>query len=187
MALRQVETSAYPSTSKPGYARVAGDANKADLMTRLIHGMTGHLRLRMPSWAMSMTILTYGFIVTGNPAVLNHTPETAARYAYMLRAASLFSFLHINPALLCGYFCLTVGALRMFSLVINGTFVNFPWSLQIRALGSFLSCFIWFQILLGVFFNAQDWALAVPVYCVFLWLDTFNLYLATLEINREGI
>ncbi len=183
MALLDQVTGAYRKISRPGCAPAVGTANTDKSIPLLIRDMTAHFRLRVTSWIMSLLITSFGVIIIHNPMVLT-TPESAPRYVYMMRVASVFSFILHNPAMLCGCFCLAIGLLRLGALIVNGTFSGFVWSFHVRALGSFLACFVWFQILLGVFFS-HEWTLAVPVYCTFLAFDAFNLYVATFEINRE--
>ena len=58
----------------------------------------------------------------------------------------------------------------------EGNFTSPP----MRALGSFLACLFWLQILIGAAHAGQP-ILALPVFCTFLAFDAFSLYLAALE------
>ncbi|WP_162260045.1 hypothetical protein [Bosea sp. Root670] len=80
-----------------------------------------------------------------------------------------------------GWFAIGVGTFRLLALIINGTFAGTwygRWSPHVRALASFLTCFLWFQISFGLW--ASDAATTgLAVYPGLLVLDAMNIVAAT--------
>ncbi|MGO4287491.1 hypothetical protein [Bosea sp. TAB14] len=80
-----------------------------------------------------------------------------------------------------GWFAIAIGVFRLLALVVNGTFSGTwygRWSPHVRALASFLSCFLWLQITFGLL--ASDAATTgLAVYPGLLVLDAMNIVAAT--------
>jgi hypothetical protein len=75
---------------------------------------------------------------------------------------------------------LVIGVTRVGALMINGTFPQFRWSPHLRLVMAGLSCFIWFQITLGLLVNDEPTAM-VAVYPQLFLFDLYNLFLAASE------
>ena len=173
MALQDQAMRESPLTSRREYAPVVGPENNMNLPIRFIRGMTDHFRLRATGWIMSICSTFYGVVLIENP----HAFEITSRpyqYLYLLRLA---------PERFWAYALIVIGMFRLVALVVNGTFPTFSLSPHIRAAGSFLTVFVWFQVLLGSF-HEVPLNLATPAYLTFFLLDVFNVYIATLEIDR---
>jgi len=170
----------------PGYSRLgrALAAREADqetlvepvtLFARFWHGMTDHFRLRAISWIMSVNILAFGVTILVNPTVLS-LPGRTVLYAALVQWLSPHSI---------GVLCAGLGGFRLGALVINGTFPTFTLSPYVRAAGSFMSGLFWFEIVLGAL-HSDVWTLALSVFCTFVALEAFSLYVAALEIEPRG-
>jgi len=171
-------TSSYRETN-PGYAASrqaqAPLVEPMSLASRFYHGVVDHLRLRTISWVMSLNMTGFGLVLLANPEAMS-LPGRTVLYADLLRVASEHSW---------GVICVAIGVFRLLALGINGTFPSFPWSPYMRALGSFLSCLIWFTIELGAM-QAGTLILALDVYATFLLFDVISLYTAALEMDPRG-
>jgi hypothetical protein len=143
--------------------------------SRFIRGMTDHFRLRAPAWIMSLILFGLGTALLKNPNVFTHDVK-AYQYVFLNR---------VFDQTVWAILCVTVGGARIVALIINGTFRSFPWSNHIRSIGAFLSCFLWFQIALGVWTEGflDGWNTAMPIYCGLLLFDVLNTYSAALEID----
>jgi hypothetical protein len=142
----------------------------------LFRGAMAHFRLRYGSWVASGILFGMGLVMMQNQGLFENDPH-ADTYAYLTRLASQDFWLYVM---------LLLGGGRLFALIINGTFPTFTLSPHIRAACSFLSCFVWFQLIFGAF-SLPHWNFAAPVYVGLFILDVVNTYIATLEIDRpEG-
>ncbi|WP_129505151.1 hypothetical protein [Bosea sp. Tri-54] len=80
-----------------------------------------------------------------------------------------------------GKLAIAIGTFRLLALIINGTFARTwygRWSPHVRALASFLTCFLWFQISFGLF-NSDAATTGLAVYPGLLVLDAMNIVAAT--------
>lgn len=146
------------------------------VFTRLYHGIMDHFHLRVICWFMSVNILCYGHTLYVFPNVFAQ-PDRSFLYANLSRLASQ----HVWALL-----CIFVGVMRLFALIINGSFPTFRLSPYIRAIGSALSAIFWFEIVLGAV-NNQSYVLAMDVYMVFFAFDAYSVFASALEINPKGV
>jgi len=147
----------------PGLDRPRGGGR----VWRVLIGATHHFNLRVSDWLMAMILTTFGGLLLANPAVF----DPAHSFAVLSQMA---------PAQSWGLSCLAIGLTRLFALIVNGTFPAFRWSPHIRFTMAMLSCFVWFQLTLGIaLVPIATAALAVyPYLCLF---DLYNTFLAASE------
>jgi hypothetical protein len=138
----------------------------------LIKGMPAHFRLRYGSWIMSAALLGVGIVLLINSTLFVTDPR-AWQYAYLGRIA---------PQNMMALICVALGAFRLITLVVNGTFPAFPWSPHCRAVGAFLSCFVWFNMVLGAV-HGPEITTALPVMFAVLCIDIASTYIAMLEVE----
>jgi hypothetical protein len=138
------------------------------LPVRLYLGIHDHFPARRSEWVLAGILIAWGWILIGPDTVF------AQSKAWSQMAA-------IMPEASWGWFAIWTGAFRLLALVVNGTFSGTwygRWSPHVRALASFLTCFLWFQISFGL------WASDAPttglaVYPGLLVLDAMNIVAAT--------
>ena len=146
-----------------------------NLAVRFWRGMADHFRLRAASWIMSVNMLVFGLTILGSPEVLT-LPGRTTLYA---------SLLHLASARTVGLVCLGLGGFRLLALAVNGTIPSFKASPYVRAIGSFLACLFWLQVVLGAL-RSPVWTLSLDVFTTYFVLDAFCLYIAALEIEPHG-
>lgn len=138
------------------------------LPTRLYLGIADHFPARRSEWVLAGILIVWGLILIG-PA------ETFAQSKAWSQMAA------IMPERSWGFFAIGIGTFRLVALIINGTFAGTwygRWSPHVRALASFLTCFLWFQISFGLW--ASDAATTgLAVYPGLLVLDAMNIVAAS--------
>lgn len=138
------------------------------LPTRLYLGIADHFPARRSEWVLAGILVVWGWILIA-PA------ETFAQSKAWAQMAA------IMPEHSWGVFAIWVGLFRLLALIVNGTFAGTwygRWSPHVRALASFLTCFLWFQISFGLW--ASDAATTgLAVYPGLLVLDAMNIVAAS--------
>lgn len=138
------------------------------LPTRLYLGIADHFPARRSEWVLACVMVAWGWIL------LAPTQTFAGSAAW----AQMAAMMHETT---WGRLAIGIGAFRLLALIINGTFSRTwygRWSPHVRALASFLSCFLWFQISFGLL--AADVATTgLAVYPGLLALDAMNIVAAT--------
>jgi hypothetical protein len=89
----------------------------------------------------------------------------------------------IMPQWLWATGALSIGGLRFAALYINGTWRRSP---HLRALGSFLSCFAWFELALAVL-QAPIYGATVVIWPVFFVFDVHTTVSAAAEAARADV
>jgi hypothetical protein len=113
-------------------------------------------------------LFLWAIVLTWHPALF----DTAPSYSAM---ADLFS--QNTWAIIC----LIVGGGRLTVLAINGAWRRSP---HMRAASAFLSCFVWYQISIGLL-QAETGGTGLAVYPVLLCLDAFNAIRAFGEAGKS--
>ena len=134
---------------------------------RVMRGATHNFAIRVSDWLLALMLATFGVILLTNPVTFESTP-------------SFVLLQNMAPAASWGTVCMVVGLMRLFALGVNGTFPIFRWSPHIRFTMALLSCFVWFQLALGIALSpTMNTAMAVYPY-LFLF-DMYNTFLAASE------
>lgn len=94
-----------------------------------------HFGARVSEWMLTGVMLSIGLILMR----AEDTFSTSPAYIGMARIASEQTW---------AVACTIIGVLRLVALTINGLWV--PTTYHLRSFASFISCFIWTQILVGV-------------------------------------
>lgn len=121
-----------------------------------------HVPLRIVEW------LVAGFLVSWGLAALA-IEETIWQLPVNRELANLGS------KDLWGCFALSLGAIRFAALFVNGAVQRSP---HARALGAFMSIFLWTQLTLGVITGGME-TISVVVYPWVLLADLYNVYRAS--------
>jgi hypothetical protein len=137
------------------------------LPTRLYLGIAHHFPARRSEWVTAGVMVVWGFILIGPDPTFVQSKAWAQMAAFMSETT-------------WGKVAIWIGGFRLLALVINGTFAGTwygRWSPHVRALASFLTCFLWFQISFGLW--ASDvLTTGLAVYPGLLVLDAMNVVAA---------
>ena len=79
------------------------------------------------------------------------------------------------------FFAFVIGGLRLAALMINGAWRPSP---HLRAMGAFLSCFMWLQISLALF-NSEIRATGLAIYPWLLIADIYNVFRAAHDARQS--
>lgn len=134
---------------------------------RVARGVTKHFKLRVAEWFTSAALFQLGWTLLTPPPTFGTNP------AWDVLA-------HWASEGVWGGACVAVGGTRLMALTINGTFPSFRWSPHIRCVTAFLACFVWFQILLGLWLTGLSLA-SVGTFRLLLLLEFWNVYRAAIE------
>lgn len=83
-----------------------------------------------------------------------------------------------------GWLCLACGLLRLFALIINGSWV--PSTYHLRAITALLSCFFWFQLSLALMISDRP-SLSLATFPWLLVLDIMCCHRAAMDVQRNKI
>lgn len=138
------------------------------LPVRLYLGIHNHFPARRSEWVLASMMTAWGAIVLG-PADLFLASRAWAPLAALMSESNWAKI------------AIVIGLFRLAALVINGTFAGTwygRWSPHVRALASFASCFLWFQISFGLL--ASDAATTeLAIYPGLFVLDAMNTVAAS--------
>jgi heme exporter protein D len=138
------------------------------LPVRLYLGIHDHFPARRSEWVLACIMVAWGWILLKPTTVFASHPSWSQMAAMMDEAT-------------WGWLAIAIGSFRLLALIVNGTFARTwygRWSPHVRALASFLSCFLWFQISFGLW--ASDAATTgLAVYPGLLVLDAMNIVAAS--------
>ncbi len=138
------------------------------LPVRLYLGIHDHFPARRSEWVLAGILTVWGYILIGPDQTFAGNRAWSQMAAIMTENA-------------WGYFAICVGVFRLLALVVNGTFAGTwygRWSPHVRALASFLTCFLWFQISFGLW-NSDAATTGLAVYPGLLVLDAMNIVAAS--------
>jgi hypothetical protein len=133
------------------------------IIVRIARGIHDHFPARMSEWGLAVMLLNLG-LVLGQP---NDTMQTSP---------SLSGLLRIAPEHVWAWALLLIGSVRLLALVVNGTFADTlygRWSPHVRSVLSFLSCFFWMNITVGLTLSEMT-GTGIAVYPVLLLMDGYN-------------
>jgi hypothetical protein len=108
----------------------------------LILSLKRHFPARFPEWHNAGILTTWGAYLVVNPEIMT-SPATAALWTGLTDMTPI----GYSAAALWGMLALVVGLLRACALFINGAFTRTP---MIRLAASFISAFIWTQVVIGL-------------------------------------
>ena len=138
------------------------------LPVRLYLGIHDHFPARRSEWVLAGVMVAWGWLLISPEPVFAQSKAWTQMAAMMSEAA-------------WGWLAIGVGLFRLIALIINGTFAGTwygRWSPHVRALASFLACFLWFQISFGLW--ASDAATTgLSVYPGLFVLDAMNTVAAS--------
>lgn len=138
------------------------------LPVRIYLGIHDHFPARRSEWVLAGIMVAWGCILLGPQAAFAGNPAWAQMAAMMNEST-------------WGWLAIGIGVFRLVALIVNGTFSGTwygRWSPHVRALATFLTCFLWIQITFGLL--ASDAATTgLAVYPGLLVLDAMNIVAAT--------
>lgn len=134
------------------------------LIYRVARGVRDHFPVRATEWGFAALLLDTGrVLLTGEPNFTSRAFAPLAEYA---------------SETVWGLGCVTVGALRLLALLVNGTFAGtayMRWSPHVRMACAFASCFFWTQITLAYWAGAPE-AVSGVAYKWLLIIDAYNVF-----------
>lgn len=138
-----------------------------------IQSLRQHWPARKSEWFMSAVMTTWGLYVLLHPEMFTG-PSTAMLLSGLAMISAPFA---IDPAVFWGSVCFFVGLGRAVALFINGAWTRTP---LIRVAASFVSMFIFTQIVIGL------WDSGVPntglvIYPWFVVADLISAYRAATD------
>ena len=137
---------------------------------RVLGGITDHFKLRVSEWFATALLIQFGLILYGPEQVFPHAPN----FAVLATWASEQTW---------GLICLILGGIHWAALTINGTFPRFKYSPHVRAISSFLACYLWFQITLGIAMSGQG-GTGLGTYRLVLLLELWNFIRACQDVGK---
>lgn len=135
------------------------------MILRVYKGIHEHFPARRSEWVLAGIMTAWGWILLGPTDTFGRSPG----WAQMAAMASEHTW---------GWAAAAIGIFRFAALVINGTFADTwygRWSPHVRALASFLACFLWLQIAIGLY---ASWPPGLAAYTGLLVLDFMNIVAA---------
>lgn len=140
----------------------------------IIRSLRQHWPARKMEWLMSGVLIAWGWYVLMHPGLFT-SPATATLFSGL---ASISAPVTEFPALLWGGGAFLVGLARGIALFVNGAWTRTP---LIRVVASFISMFIFTQIVIGL------WQSGVPntglvVYPWFVVADLLSAYRAAVDV-----
>lgn len=130
--------------------------------------------VRASEWALAFSMTSLAFITFANPALFDM--DSFVTIVAMTRPMA--NALHVSIGTLWGVVFTCVGLGRLCMLLVNGAWWPTP---HFRSLAAFCSCFIWFQITIGIALNFS-WGLAI-----FPWLFLLDAYNALRAGHEAGV
>jgi len=137
------------------------------LVVRVARGSTHNFAIRVSDWFAGFVMLSFGLVLIYCPWAFGNSPW----YALLEQIAKPDVW-----GVVCGF----IGLLRIGALTVNGTFPAFRWSPHLRFAMSMLSCFVWFQVTLGLL-AAREATVAFAMFPQLLVFDLYNVFLAASE------
>lgn len=138
------------------------------LPVRLYLGIHDHFPARRSEWVLAGMLVAWGYILIGPDLTFAGNRAWSQMAAMMDERA-------------WGWLAIAIGAFRLLALIINGTFSGTwygRWSPHIRALASFMTCFLWFQISFGLWVSDAA-TTGLALYPGLFVLDAMNIVAAS--------
>lgn len=138
------------------------------LPTRLYLGIADHFPVRRSEWTLACIMIGWGAILIAPRMTFAGSPAWSQMAAMMDEQT-------------WGWLAIIIGSFRLIALVLNGTFSKSwygRWSPHVRALASFLACFLWLQISFGLWASGEV-PPGLAAYVGLLAQDVMNIIAAT--------
>lgn len=133
------------------------------VVRRVTHGIVENFPARASEWALSLGLISWGYVLLGPERVFDSSPSFAPLARIMSEVA-------------WGYVAVCAGAMRTLALIVNGTFRG-TWysevSPYVRCGMSFVACFIWAQITWGLHTSGMA-TTGLAIYPTLFLLDAWN-------------
>lgn len=139
-----------------------------DGLASMIVSLHEHFKIRITDWLLSAMLLSWGFALMWTDPRVWALPT----FSGLARIADQQTWAVV---------ALIIGLSRLSALFVNGAVRRSP---HLRAIGAFLTCFIWVQLTLGFLWSD----LAGPGIALFPWLalaDAFNVYRAAMDAGAS--
>lgn len=137
------------------------------LPVRLYLGIHDHFPARRSEWVLSCIMIGWGLVLIG-PAEVFAQSRAWSQMAAMMNER------------VWGWLAISIGVFRLLALIINGTFAG-TWygrfSPHVRAVASFFTCFLWFQISFGLWVSDAV-TTGLAIYPGLFLLDAMNVVAA---------
>lgn len=137
----------------------------------LIVELRKHFPARWPEWFMAGLSFMWGSYVALHPQIFVQ-PESRVMLSGLTQMAGSFP-----PAAVWGLSAVTLGLIRGAALFINGSYTRTP---MIRLLMSFLSAFVWTQVVIGLLKTGVP-NMGLVVYAGLVVMDIVSAYRAATD------
>lgn len=137
----------------------------------LIVELKKHFPARWPEWYMSALSFAWGAYVALHPEIFTQ-PQSREVLAGLVQMAGSFP-----PASVWGLSAVTLGLIRAAALFINGSYTRTP---MVRLLMSFLSAFVWTQVVIGLLKTGVP-NMGLVVYSGLVVMDIVSAYRAATD------
>lgn len=130
---------------------------------RLAVGIAESFPVRASEWLLSLAMIRWGFILLDDGDIFVNSPAFAPLAA--IAAENVW-----------GWLAVTAGIARLIALVVNGTFQGTLYSYyspHVRCAMSFVTCFVWAQISMGLHASGVP-TTGMAVYPILFLLDAWN-------------
>lgn len=136
------------------------------VIVRIVTGIRTHFHVRAAEWFCTVVLLNWALVLL----LPGETFSTSPSFNGLARIWSEKAW---------GMVCLLMGTLRLIALILNGTFAHTRYghfSPHVRAAMAFASCFVWFQIVYGMFgaWTTLPLTTGPGTYLAILFLDAVN-------------
>lgn len=146
------------------------------IVARILPGITSHFRARKSEWYEIWPTVLVGFALYMEPDLF----ETATAYrsvaAWMAEEWWAIAFLAVT-------------AMRLFALIINGTFKTFTYAPLIRLIASVFAAAFWLQLFTGFFVEWLGSGRATFL-CIMLshriLVEAMNAFWASRDMGQQG-
>ncbi len=143
------------------------------IILRVYTGIRDHFPARRSEWVLAGMMVIWGNLLLLPHQIFMQSPAWAPLAAWASETV-------------WGWCAVVIGVFRLLALLINGTFHQ-SWygrySPHIRMLASFLSCFIWTQLVWGLAKNAYP-TTGLAIYPGLLLLDLMNVVAAASDAGK---
>lgn len=143
------------------------------IILHVYRGLADHFPARRSEWVLAGMMVLWGSLLLAPGPIFNQSPAWAMLAAWA-------------PEAVWGWSAVLIGCFRLLALLINGTFYKSwygRWSPHVRGLASFLSCFIWLQLSIGLL-AAPYLTTGLAVYPGLLLLDLMNVVAAASDAGK---
>lgn len=136
----------------------------------MILKLQDHFAVRVADWLVAGCLVSWGMALLGAPAeIWNHPIHS--------------ELAKLGSQTFWGAFAMALGTVRLGALFVNGAVRRTP---HLRALGAFLTLFIWSQLLLGLLASTLPSNAAI-FYPWLLLADMYNVYRAAQDAKFSDL